>query len=73
MAAVMGGRFPGAWPPSATGRGTGPAGDKFSRSEDAGNGGRVRREQSDRSPPGVLLPAKVPAILSPQQMTECRI
>ena len=45
------GRWPGAWPPSATGRGTGPAGDKFPRSGDAGNGGRVRSERQRTEPP----------------------
>ena len=39
-----GGRQCRTCPPPGTGRGTGPAGDKFSRSEDAGNGGRVRSE-----------------------------
>ena len=31
-------------PPLGHGKREGPAGDKFSRSEDAGNGGRVRSE-----------------------------
>ena len=45
----------GTCPPPGTGRGTGPAGDKFSRSEDAGNGGRGRSaaasERGERSSP----------------------
>ena len=40
--------------PLGHGEREGPAGDKFSRSEDAGNGGRVRKERSDWSPPDTL-------------------
>ena len=42
----------GAWPPLGHGEREGPAGDKLSAAaDDAGYGGRVRKERSDWSPP----------------------
>ena len=49
------GKVSGGVAPLGHGKREGPAGDKFPRSGDAGNGGRVRRARSDRSPLGVLL------------------
>ena len=47
-------RGPGTWPPSATGRGTGPARCKLSRSDDAADCGRVRSERQRTKFPGTL-------------------
>ena len=38
---------PRAWPAHGLGKWEGPGGDKFSRSEDAGNAGRVERRESE--------------------------
>ena len=52
-------------PPPGTGRGMGPAGDKFSRSEDAGNGGRGRSaaacNAANEVPPDAQSPRYRPA------------
>ena len=49
-----------AWPPSATGRGTGPAGDKFRGSGTQETVGGYEVSESERSPPGIPASLRKP-------------
>ena len=55
MVAVLGRRLPGAWPPSATGRGRGPPETSYCEAMTQDTVGGYGVERSGTEPPGSLL------------------
>ena len=56
MVAVLGRRLPGAWPPSATGRGRGPPETSYCEAMTQDTVGGYGVERSGTEPPGSRLP-----------------